>query len=75
MKCPDGLGNPYVHLRLGQTTFELGDHDRAADELIRAHLGGGPELFREDDPTYRGFLRSRADLDRSNLDRAGNAGS
>ncbi|MEV7597129.1 tetratricopeptide repeat protein [Kitasatospora sp. NPDC089797] len=63
VQCPGGLGNPYVHLRLGQTAFELGDHDRAADELIRAHMGGGPELFDEDDPRYLAFLRTRADLD------------
>ncbi|MFF2120156.1 tetratricopeptide repeat protein [Kitasatospora sp. NPDC058184] len=64
VQCPDGLGNPYVHLRLGQTAFELGDHDRAADELIRAFMGGGPEIFEEDDPKYLGFLRTRADLNR-----------
>src|SRR2546421_147994 len=31
--CPDGLGNPFVHMRLGQCYFELGDRDRAADQL------------------------------------------
>ncbi|MFI9323777.1 tetratricopeptide repeat protein [Kitasatospora aureofaciens] len=70
VQCPDGLGNPYIHLRLGQTTFELGDHDRAADELIRAYMGGGPEIFEEDDPKYLEFLRARADLNHS-----GRAGS
>lgn len=61
--CPDGLGNPYVHLRLGQTAFELGRHHRAADELMRAFMGGGPGVFDEDDPKYLAFLRTRADLD------------
>lgn len=60
--CPDGLGNPYVHLRLGQTAFELGRDDRAADELMRAFMGGGPGIFDEDDPKYLAFLRTRADL-------------
>src|SRR5438477_11803262 len=23
--CPDGIGNPFIHLRLGQAQFELGD--------------------------------------------------
>ncbi|MFD7907751.1 tetratricopeptide repeat protein [Kitasatospora sp. NPDC059722] len=62
VQCPGGLGNPYVHLRLGQTAFELGDHDRAADELTRAYMGGGPEIFAEDAPEYLAFLRTRADL-------------
>jgi len=25
VQCPTGFGNPYVHLRLGQTAFEAGD--------------------------------------------------
>ncbi|MFE3880838.1 tetratricopeptide repeat protein [Kitasatospora sp. NPDC059146] len=64
VQCPGGLGNPYVHLRLGQTAFELGDHDRAADELIRAYMGAGAEVFEGEDPAYLGFLRTRAELDR-----------
>ncbi|MFJ9691249.1 tol-pal system YbgF family protein [Kitasatospora sp. NPDC101183] len=63
VQCPGGLGNPYVHLRLGQTALELGDRDRAADELMRAYMGGGAELFAEDDPRYLAFLRTRAELD------------
>src|SRR5437764_10833970 len=33
VRCPGGLGNPFIHLRLGQCYFELGKLDRAADEL------------------------------------------
>ena len=33
MHCPDAIGNPFLHLRLGQCQFELGNLDRAADEL------------------------------------------
>lgn len=75
VQCPDGLGNPYIHLRLGQTAFELGDHSRAADELIRAYMGGGPDIFEEDDAKYLAFLGARADLNhRSNSGcRAGGA--
>ncbi|MFI2202454.1 hypothetical protein ACH47Z_17070 [Streptomyces sp. NPDC020192] len=49
-----------VHVRRG---VELGDHDRAADELMRAYRGGEPDVFAEDAPTYLAFLRTRADLD------------
>ena len=33
MHCPDAIGNPFLHLRLGQCQFEVGNLDRAADEL------------------------------------------
>lgn len=50
--CPGTLGNPWVHLRLGQVRFELGEMDRAADELARAYMGGGREVFEDQDPKY-----------------------
>ncbi|MEU1287757.1 hypothetical protein [Kitasatospora sp. NPDC005856] len=49
---------------MGRITFELGDHDRAADELIKAYMGGGPETLEEEDPEYLVFLGTRADLNR-----------
>jgi tetratricopeptide (TPR) repeat protein len=57
MVCPDGLGNPFIHMRLGQVQLELGNIDRAKDELARAYMGGGPELFAQEDPKYLAFLR------------------
>lgn len=59
MECPDGLGNPFLHLRLGQCQYELGDMDRAADELCRAYMGAGAEIFKIDDPKYFEFVTSR----------------
>jgi tetratricopeptide (TPR) repeat protein len=58
MHCPGAIGNPFIHLRLGQCQFELGDRDRAADELARAYMGGGSELFDEEDPKYFAFLKT-----------------
>ena len=60
MRCPEAIGNPFLHLRLGQCEFELGALDRAADELIRAYMGAGPDIFRDQDPKYVRFLQSRA---------------
>ncbi|MFD2579979.1 hypothetical protein ACFSTD_18315 [Novosphingobium colocasiae] len=40
MVCPDAIGNPFLHLRLGQVLLDTGEHDRAADELMRAYMGG-----------------------------------
>jgi hypothetical protein len=57
MHCPGTIGNPWVHLRLGQVRFELGDA-RAADELARAYMGGGRELFAGLDPKYFALVES-----------------
>ena len=60
MHFPDAIGNPFLHLRLGQCQFELGDLDRAADELMRAYMSEGSEIFAEEDEKYLAFLASRA---------------
>ena len=57
VSCPGGLGNPFLHLRLGQVQFELGNMPRAQDELARAFMGGGDELFEAEDPKYWQFIR------------------
>ncbi len=52
MYCPNALGNPYFHLKLGQTQFELGNMRRAKDELVRAYMAAGKEIFNDEDPKY-----------------------
>jgi len=61
MHFPEAIGNPFLHLRLGQCQFELGNLDRAADELMRAYMGGGPELFEDEDDKYLRFLAARVE--------------
>ena len=56
--CPGTLGNPWVHLRLGHVPFELGEQKRAADELARAYMGGGREVFEDQDPKYFALVES-----------------
>ncbi|MGL6076216.1 MAG: tetratricopeptide repeat protein [Fimbriiglobus sp.] len=58
MHCPDAIGNPFLHLRLGQCQFELGNLDRAADELARAYMGAGSDIFEGVDK-YFAFLKTR----------------
>jgi tetratricopeptide (TPR) repeat protein len=60
LHCPGAIGNPFIHLRLGQCQFELGNLDRAADELMRAYMGAGRDIFDHDDPKYLRFLSTRA---------------
>jgi tetratricopeptide (TPR) repeat protein len=67
MHCPDGIGNPFLHLRLGQVLFEERELDCAADELMRAYMGAGEEIFASEDPKYRAFLATRANLNEAEL--------
>jgi tetratricopeptide (TPR) repeat protein len=59
MHCPNAIGNPFLHLRLGQCQFELGELDRAADNLARAYLPEGERIFANDDPKYLQFIKSK----------------
>ena len=59
MHCPGALGNPFIHMRLGQSEFELGNMDKAADELARAYLQEGLTIFEHEDPKYVAFIKSR----------------
>ena len=62
VQCPKGLGNPYIHLRLGQLYFEQRHFDKATDELTRAYMGGGVDIFMEDDSKYLEFLETKIAL-------------
>ncbi|MDJ0365319.1 tetratricopeptide repeat protein [Hymenobacter sp. H14-R3] len=57
MHVPGAIGNPLIHLRLGEIQFELGNTQRATDELLRAYMGGGKEIFANEDKKYADFLK------------------
>lgn len=59
MHCVQAVGNPFLHLRLGQVQYELGEQTRAADELCRAYMGAGKEIFESEEPQYFEFLKSK----------------
>jgi hypothetical protein len=59
MHCVGAIGNPFLHLRLGQAQLELGNPDRAADELCRAYMGAGKDIFEREDPKYFDFLKTK----------------
>ncbi len=56
MHCPNAIGNPFLHMRLGQCQFELGHLDKAADELTRAYAIEGEQIFEDENPKYFEFL-------------------
>jgi hypothetical protein len=59
MNCPDAVGNPFLHLRLGQALLEQGQGDRAADELMVAYEAHGEKIFAQEDSKYLEFLVAR----------------
>lgn len=69
MHCPGALGIPFLHMRLGQCQFELGEHAGAVAELTRAYVGGGASLFDDEDPKYSACLPAGA-LDDTSSTRA-----
>jgi tetratricopeptide (TPR) repeat protein len=63
MTCPGAIGNPFLHMRLGQSLLDTdGDEAQVVDELLRAYMGAGEEIFEDEDPRYLDFLRSRVQL-------------
>jgi len=53
------IGNPKVHYRLGKTNYHLENLDRAADELARAYMGAGKDIFANDGEVYFEFLKTK----------------
>ena len=62
MHCPGAIGNPFIHMRLGQCQFELGNLDKAADEFTRAYALKEDEIFDQEDDKYLAFLKTRIAL-------------
>lgn len=60
-RCVGAVGNPFLHLRLGQIEIELGSKGRGLDELIRAHERGGDDVFDGEDPRYLAMVRAALD--------------
>lgn len=53
LKCPDGIGNPFILLRLGECFYELNNLEKARDYLIQAYMCDGDEIFEDEDEKYR----------------------
>ena len=59
MECAEAVGNPFLHLRLGQAHFETGNMERASDELARAFLIEGTVIFDDEDPKYLALIKDK----------------
>jgi tetratricopeptide (TPR) repeat protein len=60
LRCPRGLSNPFIHLRLGQAALELGDDGMAREHLARAYLGAAEDIFAGEDPRYIALAQEAA---------------
>ena len=60
LRCPNSQGNSFLHMRLGQCYFELGNRDYAVNELMTAYKGSGRSIFGQEDSKYFQFLTSTA---------------
>lgn len=59
VQCPNGIGNPFIHLRLGEIQFELGNDVLAADELARAYMSGGSKVFLGEPVKYFNLVKQK----------------
>ncbi len=46
-KCPNGLDNPFIKLRIGQSFFEKRMFEKAKKYLTGAYMLGGDDIFEE----------------------------
>lgn len=52
LKCPEGLGNPLINLRMGQCYYELENYDFAKEHFLKAYMVEGKEIFEGEDDKY-----------------------
>ena len=57
VKCKGGLGNPHIHMRLGQLQYDRGNLERAADEFMRVYMEAGNDFFVSENPKYFDLIR------------------
>lgn len=57
LKCPDGSGNGYIWLGLGESYYELENIDKAKDALMSAYMLEGYEMFKTEDEKYFNLIK------------------
>jgi hypothetical protein len=58
-RCGADLGNPFFRLRLGQSLYELGDEQEAANWLVPVYLTEGRKPLEGENPKYLEFFRGK----------------
>ena len=57
--CPEGENNPFIFMRLGQCQFEKNEYFLATENLCRAYMLQGKEIFASESPKYFEFLKTK----------------
>ena len=55
--CPNGVSNPYVLFRLGQSLVETKDNNQAKEFLLRAYMLVGEDIFWDEDEKYYNVIK------------------
>ncbi|WP_299799380.1 hypothetical protein [uncultured Maribacter sp.] len=58
MQFKDTVGNPFLHLRLGQLNYLVHNKDKMHDELSRALIMAGEPIFKDEDPILIEMVKS-----------------
>lgn len=58
IKFKDTIGNPFIHLRLGQLQYYHKNEERMYDELSRALIMGGENIFKNEDSKFITITKS-----------------
>lgn len=56
LECEGARGESFLHLRLGQCLFELGEMDRAREQLTLALEHEAETIFIDEDPKYLSLI-------------------
>lgn len=57
LNCPDGISNPLILLRLGESLFECGELEKAKEYLLKAYMLEGYKIFFEEDDKYFDLIK------------------
>ncbi|MCY1280263.1 hypothetical protein D3C80_656730 [compost metagenome] len=65
LKEPGGIENPFVHYRLGQCQWKLGNEALAVESLLKAYMLDGEEIFmvEDDGASFLTILQERSLID------------
>ncbi len=65
--CPNGVSNPYVLFRLGQSLVETNDNNQAREFLLRAYMLVGDDIFWDEDQKYYDVIKDLVKTDDSSV--------
>lgn len=57
-KCPDGVSNPFINLRIGECFYKTDNIDSAREYLLRAYMWEGDKIFESEPDIYLDIVRS-----------------